>query len=206
MFMGPWDQGGEWFDTGISGISRWLNRVWNLALDGYSPGSLDQEAERAVQRLTHQTIRRATGDMDRMRFNTMLAALMEFSNALAEVREKANVSKPAWDEAISSLVLLLAPTAPHFAEEVWSRLGRPYSIHNQQWPKWDEALAKDEEITLVVQVDGKVRDRITVPASVSESEAKEAALGSEKVKAHLQGKTIANVVYVPGRLVNVVVK
>ncbi len=206
MFMGPWDQGGEWFDTGISGISRWLNRVWSLALDGYSPGSVDQEAVRSVQRLTHQTIRRATGDMDRMRFNTMLAALMEFSNALAETREKANVSKAAWDEAISSLVLLLAPTAPHFAEEIWCRLGRPYSIHNQQWPKWDEALAKEDEITLVVQVNGKVRDRITVPASVSESEARETALDSEKVKAHLQDKTVANVVYVPGRLVNVVVK
>jgi leucyl-tRNA synthetase len=206
MFMGPWDQGGEWFDTGISGISRWLNRVWSLALDGYSAGSVDQEAERSIQRLTHQTIRRATADMDRMRFNTMLAALMEFSNALAEVREKANVSKTAWDKAISSLVLLLAPTAPHFAEEVWSRLGRPYSIHNQQWPRWDEALAKEDEITLVVQVNGKVRDRIAVPASVSESEARETALASERVKAHVEGKTVANVVYVPGRLVNVVVK
>ena len=206
MFVGPWDQGGEWADTGISGISRWLNRVWNQVLEAYSPGQIDDEAIRSLRRLTHQTIRRATTDMDRMRFNTMLAALMEFSNALAEVRERANVTQEAWREAIDSLVLLLAPTAPHLSEELWSRIGHPYSIHSQMWPRWDESLAKEDEIVLVVQVNGKVRDRIAVPATVSESDAKDTALNSEKVKAHTQGKTLVNVVYVPGRLVNVVVK
>jgi leucyl-tRNA synthetase len=206
MFIGPWEQGGEWADTGISGVSRWFNRVWNLVLDGYQAGKIDEEREKALRRLTHQTIRRATNDMDKMRFNTMLAALMELSNELAAVKEKLQVSKLAWDEAISALVLMLAPTAPHFTEEAWSRLGRPYSIHNQSWPKWDEELAKEDEITLVVQVNGKVRDRLTVPASVTETEAKEKVFASEKIKVYLEGKTIVNVVYVPGRLVNVVVK
>jgi leucyl-tRNA synthetase len=206
MFVGPWDQGGEWSDTGISGVSRWLNRVWNLALDEYKPGKLDAEADRALRRLTHQTIRRASTDIDRLRFNTMLSALMEFSNALSDIREKAGVSKPTWDEAISSIVLLLAPTTPHFAEEVWSRLGKPYSIHDEKWPECDEALAKDEEITMVIQVNGKVRDRITLPASVTEADAKQKAMDSEKVKAYTTGKAIASVFYVPGRLVNIVVK
>ena len=206
MFVGPWDQGGEWADTGISGISRWLNRVWNQVLEQYQPRATDEDSNRSLRRLTHQTIRRATTDIDRMRFNTMLAALMEFSNELAEVRERADVSRDVWNEAIVSMVLLLAPTAPHFAEELWARLGRSYSIHSQPWPKWDEELAKEDEITLVVQVNGKVRDRITVPASIADSDARETAMNSEKVKAHTEGKTLVNVVYVPGRLVNVVVK
>jgi leucyl-tRNA synthetase len=206
MFIGPWEQGGEWSDTGISGISRWLNRVWSLALEQYQPAGVEPESEKALRRLTHQTIHRATTDIDRMRFNTMLAALMEFSNALSEVRQKGAVSRSAWDEATSTLVLMLAPTAPHFAEEVWARLGRPYSIHEQAWPKWDEATAREEEITLVVQVNGKVRDRITVSASVTEAEARERALSSEKVMVHLAGKTVATLVYVPGRLLNIVVR
>jgi leucyl-tRNA synthetase len=206
MFIGPWEQGGEWADTGISGVSRWFNRVWNLVLDDYQPGTVDEDSEKKLRRLTHQTIRRATNDIDKMRFNTMLAALMELSNELADVKEKSQVSKSIWDEAISALVLMLAPTAPHFTEEAWSRLGRPYSIHNQSWPKWDEELAKEDEITLVVQVNGKVRDRLTVPVSVTETEAKEKVFASEKIKVYLAGKTVANVVYVPGRLVNVVVR
>ena len=206
MFIGPWEQGGEWNDRGISGISRWLNRIWNLAVDDYQPGQIDPEAERSLRRLTHQTVRRVTGDIDRMRFNTMLSALMVLSNELAEVREKANVGKAVWDEAVADIVLMMAPTAPHFAEEVWSRRGKAYSVHNQSWPSWDGALAKEDEVTLIVQVNGKVRDRIVVPASISEAEAKEKALGSDKVKANVGGRPIANLVYVPGKLVNVVVK
>ncbi len=206
MFIGPWDQGGEWFDTGISGVSRWLNRVWNLVLDEYRPDETDANAERELARLTHQTIRRVTGDMDRLRFNTMLAALMEMTNELARIREAATVSKAAWDESVASLVLMLAPTAPHLAEELWQRMGRPYSIHTQRWPAWEEALAKEEEITLVVQVNGKVRDRINVPASISEDEAKAKAMASPKVKPYLDAGKLASAIYVPGRLVNLVVK
>jgi len=206
MFIGPWEQGGEWFDSGISGVSRWLNRVWSLVLDEYQPGKADPNAERELARLTHQTIRRVTGDMDRLRFNTMLAALMEMTNELARVKEAATVSKAAWDQSVASLVLMLAPTAPHLAEELWQRLGRPYSVHSQRWPAWDEALAKEDEITLVVQVNGKVRDRINVPASISEDEAKEKAMASAKVKPYLDSGKLASAIYVPGRLVNLVVK
>jgi leucyl-tRNA synthetase len=107
---------------------------------------------------------------------------------------------------MATLLLLLAPTTPHFAEELWSRTGHQYSTHNQPWPQWDEALAKEEEITLVVQVNGKLRDRLTVPASITEAEAKEKALASPRVKAYLEGKKLVNAVYVPGRLVNLVAK
>jgi len=207
MFIGPWEQGGEWNDAGISGLSRWLNRVWNLVSGEYNEGGeVSQQAERDLSRLTHQTIRKVTGDMERLRFNTMLAALMEFTNYLTRVREEGVVSLSQWGEAIDTLLRLLAPTTPHLAEELWQQRGHEYSIHNQSWPRWDEVLAKEEEITLVVQVNGKLRDRITVPASITEAEAKEKALGSQKVKVHLEGKKIVKTIYVPQKLVNLVVR
>ena len=211
MFVAPWEQGGEWDDSGISGISRWLNRVWNLVTRGYSQGSklslADKElAQRALSRLTHQTIRKVTQDLEKLRLNTMIAALMEFTNYLAKVKEEGVVNVSAWNEAIDTLLLLLAPTAPHLTEELWQQVGHSYSIHNQSWPRWDEELAKEEEITLVVQVNGKLRDRIMVPASITEDEAKQTALNSQRLKPYLRGKQIAKVVYVPGRLVNLVVR
>jgi len=206
MFVGPWEHGGEWDDSGISGLFRWLNRVWNLAVTPYASKSADAEAEKELARVTHQTIRKVTEDMERLRFNTMIAALMELTNYLAKVRDEAKVSVSAWNQTIDSLVLLLAPTAPHLCEELWQQRGCPYSVHNQLWPKWDAALAKEEEITLVVQVNGKLRDRINVPAAITEDAARQLALESPKVKVHLEGKQIANLVYVAGRLINIVVK
>jgi len=210
MFVAPWEQGGEWNDSGISGASRWLNRVWNLVTGGYSERVVDRvsgdKERRQLSRITHQTIRKVTQDLERLRLNTMIAALMEFTNYLARVKEVGAVVSSAWKEAIDTLLLLLAPTAPHLAEELWQQMGHSYSIHNQSWPKWDEELAKEEEITLVVQVNGKLRDRIVAPASITEAEAKQAALKSQRVKAYLEGKEVIDMVYVPGRLVNLVVR
>jgi leucyl-tRNA synthetase len=204
MFLGPWDQGGEWSDTGISGVFRWLNRVWNLALEDYQ--SPDESSNRELERAIHQTIKKVTNDMDRLRFNTMIAALMEFTNFMSRFKDACSVSSEMWCSGITNLLVLLAPTAPHMTEELWHRLGHEGSIHNQQWPKWDEELAKEEEITLVVQVNGKVRDRINVPVSITEDEAKKIARDSEKVKTHTGEKQVVNVIYVPGKLVNIVAK
>jgi leucyl-tRNA synthetase len=213
MFVAPWEQGGEWDDSGISGISRWLNRVWNLMLEPYelNPKAVeaklgDEKAHRDLLRITHQTIRKVTNDLEKLRFNTMIAALMEFTNYLAKVKEAEVVIDSSWRESIDTLLLLLAPTAPYLAEELWQRTGHDYSIHNQSWPQWDEELAKDEEITLVIQVNGKLRDRITVPVSITEAEAKKLALESQRVKAYLEGKELLKTIYVPGRLVNIVVR
>ena len=136
----------------------------------------------------------------------MIAALMEFTNYLAKVRDTAAVGAEDWTEAIDALVKMLAPTAPHTAEELWHLTKHQYSIHNQNWPKWDEALAKEEEITLVVQVNGKLRDRLTAPAGVNETQAKQFAQESAKVKTFIEGKTVANIIYVPGKLINIVVR
>jgi leucyl-tRNA synthetase len=205
MFIGPWEQGGEWNDSGISGVSRWLNRVWNLVLGGYQPrAEASPQAERELLRTVHQTIRKVSQDMERIRLNTMVAALMEYTNYLAKVKEEDAVITSAWEQAVDTLLLLMAPTTPHLAEELWQKTGHDYSIHDRIWPRWDEELAKEEEITLVVQVNGKLRDRINVPASITENEAQKMAMDSAKVKAHLEGKNTVKVIYVPGKLVNIV--
>ena len=212
MFLAPWEQGGEWNDSSISGISRWLNRIWQLTLGGYqSDGkatpSDTEKAERELSRVTHQTIRRVTQDMEKFRFNVMLSALMEYSNCLAKVKETGSVSTQTWEGSIDILLRLLAPTAPHLTEELWERTGRRYSIHNQPWPQWNEELAKDEEITLVVQVNGKLRDRITVPVSITEDELPQLLQEkATKATAYLEGKKILKQIYVPGRLINFVVQ
>ncbi|MFC2072806.1 class I tRNA ligase family protein, partial [Chloroflexota bacterium] len=214
MFVGPWEQGGEWNDSGISGVSRWLNRIWNLVLEPYQEkvGAVvmdrltNEKAHIELLRITHQTIRKVSDDLEKLRFNTMIAALMEFTNYLAKAKEAGHVTDSAWKETLDTLLLLLAPTAPHLSEELWQRTGNEYSIHNQSWPEWDEALAKEEEITLVIQVNGKLRDRITVPASITEAEARQLAADSTRVKPYLEGKATVKEIYVPGKLVNLVVR
>jgi leucyl-tRNA synthetase len=135
-----------------------------------------------------------------------VASLMEFSNYLSTVKSEGKASKQVWNESVKTLMLLLAPSVPHLAEELWERTGNNYSIHTQDWPEWNEELAKEDEITLVVQVNGKLRDRISVAASITEADAIEKARASEKVKNHIERKTIIKEIFVPGKLVNIVVR
>ena len=131
---------------------------------------------------------------------------MEYTNSLNQAWERRGVTSDHWNEAIERLLLLMAPMAPHIAEELWERAGREYSIHDQRWPPWDPDLAAEEVFTLVVQVNGRLRDRIELPVSVDEEEAKKAALESRRIQPHIEGKRVARVVYVPGRLVNIVAR
>ncbi len=159
-----------------------------------------------LRRLTHQTIGRATADIEAFKFNTMLAALMTFNNNLLKAKDTNLYGTEAWDEAVRSLVLMIAPIMPHVAEELWEHLGGVYSVHNQAWPAYDPELAAGEVITLVVQVNGKVRARIDVPAGIGEEEARETALAHENVGRFIEGKRVLKQVYVPGRLLNIVVR
>ncbi len=206
MFVGPWEQGGEWNDNGIVGMYRWLNRVWNLVSSGYQEKSIDADTEKECQRVLHKTIKKATEDMEKFRFNTMLAALMEYTNMFSKVLDNGSISSVAWAEAMKTLLILLAPSAPHMAEELWVQLGHPYSIHQQIWPKWDKALAADEEVTLVIQVNGKLRDKLPAPVNITEDEARKLAFGQERIRSYIEGKTVAKIVYVPGKLLNIVLK
>jgi len=211
MFIAPWERGGDWNDSGISGIYRWLNRIRNLVLEGYnaSAGISAEErpqADRDLARMTHKTIQSVTEDIEKIRFNTMIASLMEYTNFLDDVRSRGAVTQAVWQDAMRSLMLLVAPAVPHLAEELWSLSGHPYSIHNQKWPAFDPALVVVEQVTLVIQVNGKLRDRFEVPVSISEEAAKKLAFESPKVKTHIEGKQLVNAIYVPGKLVNLVVK
>ena len=208
MFIGPWDQGGPWSDVGINGIARWLNRVWTLV--ERDPRSLDArlvdpQSVRDTVRCLHQTVRKCHQDLDRFKFNTAIAALMELSNHLSQVWAEASVDEATWRECIKTFLLVLAPFAPHFSEELWERTGQAYSIHRQPFPQWDDALATEDTVTLVVQVNGKVRDRIEVPVGIDPAAAQELALSSPRVRPYTEGKTVNKAIYVPGKLVNVVV-
>lgn len=201
MFIGPWGEGGPWDSQGIEGTARFLRRALSLAREGESSGAEVDPGE--LERRTARLTKKVTEDLDEFRFNTAIAALMEHTNYLIAVRGK--VEEDRWSEALHAYVKLLAPFAPHHAEQMWAEMGEEFSIHQQWWPVYDEARVVEEEITLIVQVNGKLRDRITAPADVSEEAAKEIALESEKVAPHVAGKEIKKAVYVPGKLVNLVV-
>ena len=209
MFIGPWDQGGPWSDVGINGAARWLNRVWDIAVrdpQHLAGGDVDEDTVRDTTRLLHQTVRKCYNDLDRFKFNTAMASLMELTNHLNRVWADSSIDGATWRECVEKLLLMLAPMAPHMTEELWERNGRPYSIHQQPFPQWDEALAAEDVITLVVQVNGKVRDKLEVPVGIAESEAQELALASPRVQSYTTGKEVSKTVYVPGRLVNLVVR
>jgi leucyl-tRNA synthetase len=216
MFFARWDQGGPWDSQGIKGPRRFLEDVWNLVIEGRgsSPrsaaewetrGEASAKAAQALRRKTHQTIRKVTQDLESFSFNTAIAALMELRNTLHEAKRSALYGSEAWDEALESLLLLLCPIAPHITEELWARLGKPYSIHQQAWPAWDEEIAAEEMLTLVVQVNGRLRDRIEVPVDITEERARELALLSENVQRHIGDRAPRKVIYVPEKLINIVV-
>jgi len=144
--------------------------------------------------------------MEDFAFNTIIARLMELTNALMKAKETPVYGSDAWEETVESLLLLMAPCCPHVAEELWARTGRPYSVHQQSWPTWSEELAAEEVITLIVQVNGKLRDRLEVPVDISAEAAKELALASGGAQRQLEGLEVKKVIYVPGRLVNIVAK
>jgi leucyl-tRNA synthetase len=189
-------------------VVRFLNRVWDCVLEPSPRADTppDEKSVRTLRRRVHQAIRKGTQDLESFSFNTYIANLMELNNALIKARETAAYGTAAWQEATEALLLMLAPACPHVAEEMWEQTGRAYSIHHQAWPTWDEGVAAEEMITLVVQVNGKVRDRIEVPVDVDEQVARGLALQSEGAQRSVGGKRITNVVYVPGRLVNIVVQ
>ncbi len=210
MFLGPWDQGGDWSDDGLAGITRWLNRVWDLASRDpsglLSNGSGDSDADRELLRMSHKTTRRVVGDFERFKFNTTIAALMELVGEMNRRWESGSISAAVWSDTVERILLLTAPLAPHIAEELWERTGHTFSIHNVSLPGWNDELATDEVITVVVQINGKVRDRLQLSVDVTEEEAFEAAFASERVKAYTGDSEIVRRIYIPGKLVNFVIR
>ena len=205
MFFSRWEQGGPWNYDGIKGPQRLLFDVWDVATHEYTVDKVNAEANRNLRRKTHQVIRKVTADMEGFSFNTAIAAIMELRNQIVAAKKGKNVETAVWHEAINSMLLLLAPIAPYIAEELWAQRGKPYSIHQQPWPTWDEETAKEDTITLVVQINGRVRDKIEAEAGMGDESLKEIALASEKIQGWLEDKEPRKVIVVKGRLVNIVV-
>ena len=202
-----WAEGGPWNTDNIQGVVRWLKRAWTLLSEprgGTRPAhSSNPNIERSLRRKVHQTLKRVTRDYEQFEFNTIISSLMELMNYLYEVRDAVSAT-PEWDETIDIYLRMMAPVTPHIAEELWAAQGKPYSVHTQSWPQVDEEAAKEDEITLPIQINGKVRDRITVPAGTDDETIKAAALATEGVQKTLDGKPPKKVIVVPGRLVNIV--
>jgi len=205
LFLGPFDTEVVWDERGIVGVQRFLERYWNLARDIAARPAMDIPPDQAFERKRHQTIRRISQDMERFRFNTAVAGLMEYVNDLYAAQEKP-IDPVQWRAAIGTLTQLLAPIAPFTTEEVWRGiLGENESVHRSTWPEHDEALAVEEQLILVVQVNGKLRDRVLVPASSDDASIRDAALSNPKVRSYIGDRPIQSIIVVPGRLVNVVV-
>jgi len=201
LFMGPADQDMEWTDAGIEGIVRFTRRLWRIVNEVAANAAAGDPGDGALVRKAHETIRRVTDDLDRrMQFHTPISAVMELVNDLAE-DTAAEGARFAAETAVS----LLQPWAPHITAELWEVLGHADRLWEQPWPEADPALLVHETFELVVQVNGRVRDRMEVPADLPEAELVERAKCSAKVQAHLDGKEIRQTVVVPGKLVNLVV-
>ncbi len=219
MFLGPFDQGAEWNDKTeqlLVGVSRFLNRVWNMMTETIKAQADDsaggavavaEDIERSVRRATHKTIRRVTDDLGHWAYNTALSGLMEFSNTMQEAATSnpAVYRSAAWQEACEAMLKLLAPLAPHITEELWHTFGHTETIHTQAMPAFDQALAVDEIITVIAQVNGKVRDKLELPAGLDDEAIKAHVLASPKIAAAIGDGHPKKVIYVPGKLVNVVI-
>jgi len=212
LFMAPPELDKDWSDKGVEGAHRFLGRVWRLVQERYIPlleargaSGGDEPRHRGLLSTTHRTISSVTRDVDQFAFNTALSFIMELVNCIYHYTSEGPVDIPVLKEAVEAVVHLLSPFAPFISEELWSALGHEESIHTTAWPSFDPNLASPEEITLVVQVNGKVRDRLTVPTGIADGEMEQKALQSEKVLGLIGDKPVRKVIVVPGKLVNIVV-
>jgi leucyl-tRNA synthetase len=203
MFFARWDMGAPWDSKGIEGSARWVRRVWTLFTDEVKQGTPSAETLRVLRRKVHRTLKRITRDFEQFEFNTIVSGLMELLNEMYKAREAGAAGSAEWKEAQEIYIHMMAPVTPHIAEELWAEMGKKYSIHTQSWPKVDEEAARENEITIPVQINGKVRDRITVSAEASDDFIQAEAL--KAVARYLEGKTPKKVFVVKKQMVSVVV-
>lgn len=200
MFMGPLDASIAWSTTGLDGSRRFLDRVWRLfvADNGeLNPAITEEQGTDTFERVYHQTVKKITEDFEGLRFNTGISQLMVFVN-------EANKQKVLPKYAMEGFVKLLSPIAPHITEELWEKLGHSGTIAYEAWPVWDEAKLVDKEVEIVVQINGKVKAKLSVPADITREDMEQAAMDSDAVQSGIEGKTVRKVIAVPGKLVNIV--
>lgn len=205
MFFARWDMGGPWNSNGIEGTARWVRRVWTLFTEQPEYGNPSAETLRVLRRKVHTTLDQLTRDFEKFEFNTIISGLMELLNEMYKAKEAGASGSKEWQEAVDIYLRMMAPVTPHISEEIWHRLGKKYSIHQQAWPQVDKEAVRVDELTLILQVNGKVRDRLVVPVDIDQEQAQRLAFESEAVKRHLAGQTPKKVILIPGRLINIVV-
>ncbi|MEK7594523.1 MAG: leucine--tRNA ligase [Patescibacteria group bacterium] len=204
LFVGPWNQAANWSVEGMGGAHRFLQRTWTLVQEfNESDGGSAESAE--LKRSIHATIKKVTQDLGDLSFNTAIAALMECVNELYRIKAEDKYQSVEWQWGLESLLQLLAPFAPHIAEELWQQMGQDESIHTSEWPTYDEKYLVQDSLIIAVQVNGKLRGEIQVAAGVTEEAVVEAAQANDKVAAHLNDQTIRKTIYVPNKLVNFVI-
>ena len=199
MFNFDWQKGGPWNENNIKGPQGWLHDVWEIAAAGAPDSAGDAEAERDIARKLHQTIAVINRGLEEFSFNTAIAEQMKFKNALKAALRAGSIGADAWRDVMSQATRLLAPFAPHIAEEIWARLGWDYSVHTQPWPEYDADLAREETVDLVVMVNGKPRETIAVAVDIERERAQELALASEAAQRFLGGAPPKRAIFIPGR-------
>lgn len=207
MFAAPLEVWARWDPQGVPGTYRFLSRLWNLVVE-YEESQqveLNEAQTAALRRSTHQMIKKVTEDLEANRYNTAIAATMTIVNDLYKLKTEAFGKHATWQEALEAAVACVAPFAPHIAEELWHRLGHSVSVHKDTWPKYDEKYLATDQMTIVVQVNGKLRAELSVATNATEADIVEAAKTNERVMPHLAGHEIRKSIYVPGKLVNFVV-
>jgi len=204
LFLGPFEAEVTWDDVGIKGVTRFLDRFWRVASGRVASRQVASSPVHTFERERHKFIQRITREMGGFRFNTAVAGYMEYLNYLIEMQGEA-IPDNQWQQAIETLTLALAPICPFITEEVWQTvLGHTDSVHRQAWPDYDEALTVDEVVTVVIQVNGKVRDRIKVDTDASEDVLRETAVTLPSVQHHINGQSIRKIIVVRNKLVNIV--
>jgi len=208
MFIAPYDLEAPWDTRGVPGTYRFLNRVWTLVQDYIDAGevSLTDAAIKEILVIAHKTAKKITSDIEDDKFNTAVSSMMEAVNSYYKIRTEQPIGKSAaWTFAVESLLQLLSPFAPHITEELWHQMGNSDTIHVDHWPAWDNKYLQADNMTIVVQVNGKLRAKLEIAADTSEDEIKQLALVESNVQTFMDNKKPTKVIYVPGRLVNIVV-
>ena len=208
MFIAPYDLDAPWDTRGVPGAYRFLNRAWTLVQEYLEVGevALSDDASREILAIAHKTTKKITQDIEDDKFNTAVSSMMEAVNAYFKLKETHGIGRSeAWTFALESLLQVLAPFAPHITEELWSDLGHMTTIHKDNWPQWDNAFLTSDMMTIIVQVNGKLRAKLDIAKDTQKDVVEAQALASENVAKFLEGKTPTKVIYIPGRLVNIVV-
>ena len=206
MFLGPWDKGGDWSDSGINGIHRWLKRLWNLIIEKYEFKHIEESEIKNLEQISNLTTKNIINDMSNFKFNTSISYLMEYTNTLQKIKQKRTISYSTWIDACKRLLIHLSPICPHITEELWHRLGEKGSIHLQNNPTFNEKLIEKNDYTLIVQINGKLRDQMKLQVNTSIEEIMENIISSKKISKYLSDKEIIKKIYIENKLLNLVVR